>query len=536
MSFRKNSAQQISLFDSFSSLTQREQKVLEKSWAKTFADDVFPAINEERFSVLYSDKASRPNTPVNVIIGALVLKELFDLSDDEVVENLILDPRFQYALHTTSFDEQPISDKTLTRFRQRCYDYEQLHGIDLYHDCVTDLGRLTAKLIGIDGRIRRMDSLMVESNIRKLSRMELVYRCISRLVSYLHKNGHDNLLEGLEHYYDPDDFNRVIYHSRSTETDSRMQVLLQDIGTLLERCSGRFDEVTEYQLLVRCTSEQTVEEGGARRLRTKEDGQMGSDILQSPADPDATYREKAGESHRGYAANVEESVSENGSAITDYQFETNNTSDSAMLKEKLNSMEKQEKPVTVVTDGAFAGEENTQLAAEKNVTLITTDLPGKDVSPIIGSFVLNEEETRVLQCPMGHAPVSSSYIRQTGTCTASFNRECCANCPHRKDCNAKIFKRVAKIRVTRKQVRRAILQEKMKAEDYKLFARFRNGVETLPSILKNVYNVNKMPVRGKIHCKFFFGSKVAALNFKKLLGFRRGTGKYAQNALLTAGC
>ncbi|MBO4228842.1 MAG: DDE transposase, partial [Clostridia bacterium] len=66
--------------------------------------------------------------------------------------------------------------------------------------------------------------------------------------------------------------------------------------------------------------------------------------------------------------------------------------------------------------------------------------------------------------------------------------------------------------------------------------RFRNGVETLPSILKNVYNVNKMPVRGKIHCKFFFGSKVAALNFKKLLGFRRGTGKYAQNALLTAGC
>ncbi len=58
-------------------------------------------------------------------------------------------------------------------------------------------------------------------------------------------------------------------------------------------------------------------------------------------------------------------MSENGSAITDYQFETNNTSDSAMLKEKLNSMEKQENPVTVVTDGAFAGEENTLLAAEK---------------------------------------------------------------------------------------------------------------------------------------------------------------------------
>ena len=181
MSFRPNNAQQISMFDSFSGLTQREQKALEKSWAKTFADDVFPAINEERFSVLYSDKASRPNTPVNVIIGALVLKELFDLSDDEVVEDLLLAPRFQYALHTTSFDEQPISDKTLSRFRQRCYDYEQLHGVDLYHDCVTDLGKLTAKLIGIDGRIRRMDSLMVESNIRKLIIYQIMMDIFLRL-------------------------------------------------------------------------------------------------------------------------------------------------------------------------------------------------------------------------------------------------------------------------------------------------------------------------------------------------------------------
>jgi len=31
-------------------------------------------INEENFSVLYSDKASRPNTPVNVIVGGMVLE------------------------------------------------------------------------------------------------------------------------------------------------------------------------------------------------------------------------------------------------------------------------------------------------------------------------------------------------------------------------------------------------------------------------------------------------------------------------------
>ena len=80
-----------------------------------------------------------------MIVGALIIKELFDYSDDEMVENLMLDFRFQYALHTTSFEEQPLSDKTLTRFRKRCYDYETLYNKDLYHDCVKDLSASIAK-------------------------------------------------------------------------------------------------------------------------------------------------------------------------------------------------------------------------------------------------------------------------------------------------------------------------------------------------------------------------------------------------------
>ena len=114
MSFRANDCQQLSIFDSFLGLTAREQKALKRSWAKVFADEIFPEIDEQRFSVLYSDKDSRPNTPVNVIIGALIIKELFDLSDDDMVENLMLDSRYQYALHTTSFKEQPLSDKSLS--------------------------------------------------------------------------------------------------------------------------------------------------------------------------------------------------------------------------------------------------------------------------------------------------------------------------------------------------------------------------------------------------------------------------------------
>ena len=137
MAFVSNSNQKISLTDSTHNLTDREKKFLEKSWAKTFADKIFPAIDENLFSVLYSNKASHPNTPVNVIVGALILKEALGNSDDELVQALMFDIRYQYALHTTSFEEQPLSNRTLSRFRARCLAYETETGIDLIHICVT---------------------------------------------------------------------------------------------------------------------------------------------------------------------------------------------------------------------------------------------------------------------------------------------------------------------------------------------------------------------------------------------------------------
>lgn len=144
MSFKENAYQQLSITDNFTGLTTRAQKALEKSWAKIFADELFPAIDKKRFSVLYSNQASRPNTPVNVIACALIIKEMFDYSDDAVLH-------LQYALHSSNFEIQPLSDKTLSRFRKHCYDYETLHNEDLYHDCVKDLSATIAKLMGING-------------------------------------------------------------------------------------------------------------------------------------------------------------------------------------------------------------------------------------------------------------------------------------------------------------------------------------------------------------------------------------------------
>ena len=63
-----------------------------------------------------------------------------------------------------------------------------------------------------------------------------------------------------------------------------IQMLLTDSDYLLKICKTDYEEVTEYQLFVRCLSEQTVVENEMRRLRTKEDGTMNSSALQNPQD------------------------------------------------------------------------------------------------------------------------------------------------------------------------------------------------------------------------------------------------------------
>ena len=361
--------------------------------------------------------------------------------------------------------------------------------------------------------------------------MKLIYTCIAKLAEYVNKSDGSALSEDLKHYIEPDDFNRVIYHQRSTDAEERMEQLLTDADKLLALCEPDYNDSTEYDLFARCLSEQTIVENEKRRLRTKEDGGMKSSMMQNPSDPEATFRSKAGKEHRGYAANLEESVGENGSVVTEYQYDQNNHSDSEFIREHLERMDKTEERTVIVTDGAYSGTENTKLAADKNIELITTSLTGKPAPDILADFEFNEEGTKVLRCPAGHEPKSCSYMKQSNQCAVSFLHEQCAGCQYQDQCKPKIFKRVAKIVTSKAAHERAKIQRSMSSEEFKNYARLRNGAETVPSNIRRNYHLEKIP-RGKQRGKFFFGSKIAALNFRKLFNYVKGLGKYAPNPVL----
>lgn len=70
-----------------SELPEKQHRRLESSWANTFYKEFFSRINEEAFAVLYSEVTSRPNVPVNVLVGLEALKAGNGWSDAQLYEN-----------------------------------------------------------------------------------------------------------------------------------------------------------------------------------------------------------------------------------------------------------------------------------------------------------------------------------------------------------------------------------------------------------------------------------------------------------------
>lgn len=520
MSFKLNQSQQLTLEDSFLNLSPRTQKIVMNSWAKDFADIVFPAINEERFSVLYSDrKLSRANTPVNVIIGALILKENLGLTEDELFESICCDIRFQYALHTTHLKDQPISDRTFSRFRERLYNYERATQIDLLKEEMQSLNDTYARFMKLNSSIKRMDSLMVASNCKHMSRLEIIYTTVHNAIRYLQmQDAADRIPEELKHYIDPDDLNKVIYYCKSDDVDSRLDKVIREatiVRDILDTESWR--DSSEFQLLLRVLDEQTqIDEKG--NIRPKDKADISSSSLQNPSDPDATFRRKAGKSNKGYVGNLIETVGEEGdSLITDIQYEKNTHSDSAFCEEYLSNREDDSPNEIMITDGAYNSTDNQKLAEVKNVKLVSTALTGQTPNPIFSRFILSDDGTKVLSCPMGHTPEKCTYYPKTGICRAQFSRCHCENCPHREECKGKPQRKTYAVHISSKMVSRAAYAEKLSTEEYRTLSRMRNAIEGIPSVLRRKFRVDEIPVFGLIRSKMFFTTKIMAYNFGKLM-------------------
>ena len=503
MSFHLNTNQQMALHDSLLSLTEREMKHLKGSWAETFSKKIFPFITEDRFSVLYSDNsASRPNNPVNIYFGLLILREIFNQSDEEALNSLMFDIRYQHALHTTSFSEQPISKNSLTNFRKAVYRYNQEHGIDLIQKEIEAQAKSFSKLLKIDGKTIRMDSLMISSSCRKLSRLEIIYSTVARLIKVIDKN--TTLAEYFKPYLDESHYNDTIYRSRDKDLNTKIKKVLKDGVRLysIYRKDKEIRRTEEFKLLARMLKEQ----------KGKSSKNISPDSLQNPTDPDATYRKKGKKKHIGYTANIIEKFDDNNRMITGYDLQKNTYSDQKFAKDTIKKLDK---GTTALIDGAYFSEEINKKAKAKGIKMIPTNLVGGGKNNNADKFEIEEKEHLVKKCPYGHKPINSKF--KEGSYRARFDKKHCSNCPFREDCPVIEQKKSYLFKVSEKTLHRSRLITKMGTSEYQELAKKRAGIEGIPSVLRRRYKIDHLPVRGEVRSKVYLGFKISAINCKRLI-------------------
>ena len=362
----------------------------------------------------------------------------------------------------------------------------------------------------IHGRLKRIDSAMVSSGCKKMGRLELIYTCLSNLVKALVESGESGALpEHLLRYAEDSNKNSVCYRMTQDEVMPRLEAVTADallVHELAGELQGGFDE---YHMLGRMLGDQT--EGG----KLKPNKKVGPDSLQNPSDEDATFRRKGGKGYQGYVVNLVEDCGELGNIITQYDYAVNLRSDIDFGAEVIEKLGPQEERIVAVTDGAYASDENFQAAAENNMVLVATNLTGQKPPEIINDFQI--ENGTIQSCPAGHAPVDCEYREDKELYRAHFDKTTCENCRHREACPVILQKKTALIKLTQSAINRAAYAEKLTTEEYKSYARKRNGVEGVPSVLRRRYGIDRMPVRGLVRSKMWMGFKIGAINIKRVI-------------------
>lgn len=522
--FCRNNAQQTSILDPISEMPNYLKDILKKSWAQNFQDYIFPTINEDRFSVLYSDNyATRPNTPVNVIIGLLIIKEMLQLTDEELISSLHFDTRFQYALRTTGYEKQPVSINTLYNFRTKVTDYFKKTGIDLIKEEVESQSKMIEAKLKIDGKKIRMDSFMVSSSCKRLSRIELVYTVNYRFIKMLSEVSKELIPDSCKEYLEKGNKNETIYRTRDIATESKLIFLLNQSKTLYEIGMINGDAIKstdEFKDLDRLINDQAnQDENGV--LEPKKGKDISPSSLQNPTDKDATYRKKYG-GNTGYVANIVETFDEKNSVISTYDLEPNVYSDAKFAEDVIEESEVNEEDcsekIKMIVDGAYYSQENAELANDKGIELIPSSLVGRKPCAeklSYSSFTIDDDKNVVSKC-LNDVEPQESFCKDDKY-TAKFNPQDCEKCPHVSTCPFKPQKKCNVVRFTKNRYNTDQQREKMGTDEYIQTTNLRAGVEGIPSVLRRFYKIDTMPIRGLVRSKIWLGFKIAAYNVKKLL-------------------
>jgi len=541
--FRKNEQhQQIPMFSTLDDLPDKQRQRLESSWAATFYEQFFRRIDEDIFAILYSDQASRPNIPVNVLVGLEALKAGFGWSDAEVEAQMAFNIQVRYALGYRDLTVGHFELRTVYNFRRRLAQHMQETGENLLEEAFEQVTDEQIEALELKTGKLRMDSTQIASNIRQMSRVQLLVEVVQRVWRMLTEADQAQCAEVFAPYRKGTS-GQYTYHIEPGEGARHLESLGHLMRQLVTELAAEYGEHDAYRVLARVYSEHFVEV--ADGVRPKVGQELSAQSLQSPDDWEATYRQKRGEGYQGYVTNVTETCdpANDVQLIVKVQTEANTTDDATLLAAALPNLVERTAVDEMHTDGGYNSPTVDAALNDNRVELYQTAIRGQQPAAdrvSVSDFVFTRDENgapQAVRCPDGQ-DTEVVPARQSGRFTARFDAAVCEGCPLLDHCPTQRLKRKAQYRILRfdqQQVNvahRRENQRQAKASGQNL----RSAVEATVRSVKHPFGNHKLPVRGHIRVSLMMIASAAMVNVRRIWCYQLGKNEAetAQNGVNTA--
>lgn len=411
-------------------------KRLRESKEYAFYTEVFCRIPEALFAELYDEEpASRPNAPVNVLVGAMILQHLNDWTFEELLDRVTFDLKVRAALGLWSLDQEPFCRATLFNFLKRLRDDMAATGRDKFGVVFDGLTEDQLKRFGLNTTIQRCDSTQMGSNIRAYTRIELLVEVVLRMWRVLTEADQALHEERFAPYVKAKTSGQFLYRLRQSDIDAALEQLGGLYAWMVEALEAGYGSTEIYAVMARVFAEHFARVEEKIVLRAAEE--MTSDSLQSPDDADATYRKKDEETYRGFVLHATETADPENELqlITDVAVAANNQEDSRILHERLPAMhEKTPELRELHTDAGYGSEDNDLRQAELGILAVQTAIRGRTPR---APMRIERDEAGLLhvRCSAGHLvpgqPTPNHY-------KAEFPAANCAGCPFAAQCQVQV--------------------------------------------------------------------------------------------------
>ncbi len=432
--FQRNTGyEQRELFDDvLSSLPATKQQAALTSPEYTFYEEVFCRLDEKLFAPLFPQHRGRPNAPVNCLVGALILREQHSWTYEELFRHLDFDLLTRLALGLTGLSETPFCPATLFNFQQRLVRHEQETGCNLFEKLFHALTGEQLQRHRIDPRIQRTDSFRAMSNIANYGRVRLLLEVLWRLHRVLAPTDQQACQACLEPYL-AQTAEHYVYRLEDAALPRELAQLAELYVQLQAALGDRYAERSEYQHFARVLTEQfEVRDDGGVRVRERQE--LGSDTLQSPDDPEATYNAKRGKPQKGHKVNVVETATPENefNLITEVSVTPNNVSDGMMLAERLDTLKEQTPALNELhSDGGY---EEHQLGAKMDEHHVLHVLTGTRMghAQVNMQYAVTADGGYTVTCPCQTVMAEPTRKRWK----AVFADAVCRTCPHAAKCGS----------------------------------------------------------------------------------------------------